>query len=100
MRQNADGGHINGVTMIRSSLLAAAGLLAAAVTIAAPAQAASNGTHFDVCAALRSGRSLASIEATLEAGGYSASNAGALTGTAIRQQCPDQAAHVLAQIRT
>ena len=85
--------------MIRSSLLAAACALAAAVTIAAPAQAASTDTRFDVCAALRSGTSLASIEATLEAGGYSASNAGALTGTTIRQHCPDQTANVLAQVR-
>jgi hypothetical protein len=103
MRQTTIGGHHNAryhaTTMIRSSLLAAAGAVAAAVTIAAPAQAASIDTRFDVCAALRSGASLASIEASLEAGGYSAANAGTLTGTTIRQQCPDQAANVVAQVQ-
>ena len=76
----------------------AATALAAALTLAAPAQAATIDTRFDICAALRNGTSLATIETTLEARGYSASNAGALTGTTIRQQCPDQAAGVMAQI--
>jgi hypothetical protein len=67
--------------------------------VAAPAQAASIGTSFDVCAALRNGTSLATIEAALEARGYSASNAGALTGITIRHQCPDQAANVMAQVQ-
>jgi hypothetical protein len=86
-------------TIIRSSLLAAAGALVAAATFAVPAQAASIDTRFDVCAALRNGASLATIEATLEARGYSAANAGALTGISIRQHCPDQAANVMAQMR-
>lgn len=85
-------------TMIGSSFVAVAGALAAVVMIATPAQAASIDTRFDVCAALRNGASLATIEATLEARGYSASNAGALTGMTIRQHCPDQAANVLAQL--
>lgn len=103
MRQNTISGHHDAryyaKTMIRSSLLVAAGALTAGLTLAAPAQAASIDTRFDVCAALRNGTSLASIEATLEAGGYSASNAGAFTGTTIRQHCPDQAANVVAQVR-
>jgi hypothetical protein len=85
-------------TMIRSFLLAAAAL-AAAVMFGAPAQAAPIDTRFDVCAALRNGTSLATIEATLEARGYSAYNAGALTGTTIRQHCPDQAANAMAQMQ-
>jgi predicted PurR-regulated permease PerM len=76
----------------------AAAALAAALTLAAPAQAAAIDTRFDICAALRNGTSLASIETTLEARGYSATNAGAFTGTTIRQQCPDQAAGVMAQL--
>jgi hypothetical protein len=84
-------------TTIRSFLFAAAGALVAASTFAAPAQAASIDTRFDVCAALRNGTSLAAIETTLEARGYSASKAGALTGTTIRQHCPDQAANAMAQ---
>ena len=80
-------------------LAAVSALVAAASTFAAPALAASIDTRFDVCAALRNGTSLATIEATLEAGGYSASNAGALTGITIRQQCPDQAANVIAQVQ-
>ena len=84
------------MTMIRTIVVAAA--LAAGLTFAAPAQAASIDTRFDICAALRYGTSLASIETTLEARGYSASNAGALTGITIRQHCPDQAAGVMAQI--
>lgn len=80
------------------SLVVAATALAAALTLAAPAQAASIDTRFDICSALRNGTSLASIETTLEARGYSASNAGALTGTTIRQHCPDQAAGVMAQL--
>jgi hypothetical protein len=71
----------------------------AALTIAAPAQAATIDNRFDICSALRSGTSLATIESSLEARGYSAVNAGALTGTTIRQQCPDQAAGVMAQIK-
>jgi hypothetical protein len=51
----------------------------------------------DICAALRSGTSLAAIETTLEARGYNATNAGVLTGTTIRQHCPDQAGNAIAQ---
>jgi predicted PurR-regulated permease PerM len=70
----------------------------AVLTLAAPAQAATINNRFDICGALRSGTSLATIEATLEDRGYTATNAGALTGTTIRQQCPDQAAGVMAQL--
>lgn len=91
MRQTA-------ITMIRPVILAAAAL-STALTLAVPAQAATINNRFDICGALRSGTSLAAIETTLEARGYSASNAGALTGTTIRQQCPDQAARVMAQIQ-
>jgi hypothetical protein len=80
------------------SFIFAVTALAAALTLAVPAQAASIDTRFDICSALRSGTSLASIESTLEARGYTATNAGALTGTTIRQQCPDQAAGVMAQL--
>jgi hypothetical protein len=86
-------------TVIGVLLAAAAAVLAAGVAFTAPAQAATIDSRFDICAALRSGTSLASIETTLEARGYSASNAGALTGTTIRQQCPDQAAGVMAQMQ-
>jgi hypothetical protein len=86
------------MTMVLPVLFAAAGALTAVLALAAPAQAASIDSRFDICAALRNGTSLATIETTLEARGYSASNAGALTGTTIRQQCPDQAAGVMAQI--
>jgi hypothetical protein len=97
MRQTTMRGHQNPKTTIQSFLLVAAGALVAASTFAAPAQAATVDTRFDVCAALRNGTSLAAIETTLEARGYSASKAGALTGTAIRQQCPDQTANATAQ---
>jgi predicted PurR-regulated permease PerM len=70
----------------------------AVLMLAAPAQAATINNRFDICGALRSGTSLATIETTLEDRGYSATNAGALTGTTIRQQCPDQAAGVMAQL--
>jgi len=79
-------------------IFAAAAAVAALLTLAAPAEAASIDSRFDICAALRSGTSLATIETTLEARGYSASNAGALTGITIRQHCPEQAAGVMAQI--
>ena len=79
-------------------LVLGATALAAALSLAAPAQAAAIDNRFDICAALRNGTSLASIETTLEARGYSATNAGAFTGTTIRQQCPDQAAGVMAQL--
>jgi hypothetical protein len=72
--------------------------LATALTLAVPADAATIDNRFDICAALRNGTSLASIESTLEARGYTATNAGALTGTTIRQQCPDQAAGVMARL--
>jgi hypothetical protein len=103
MRQTTISGHhdagYHAKTMIRSSLLAAASSLAAAVTFAAPVQATSIDTRFDICSALRNGTSLATIEASLEARGYSAYNAGALTGITIRQQCPDQAANATAQVQ-
>jgi ABC-type multidrug transport system fused ATPase/permease subunit len=84
--------------MILPFILAAAAALVAVLTLAAPAQAASIDSRFDICAALRNGTSLATVETSLEARGYSASNVGALTGITIRQQCPDQAAGVMAQI--
>jgi len=74
-------------------------VLGAVLMLAAPAQAATINNRFDICGALRSGTSLAAIETTLEARGYSASNAGTLTGITIRQQCPDQAAAVMSQIQ-
>lgn len=87
------------LTVIGLLLVAAAAVLAAGLTLTAPAQAAGIDSRFDICGALRNGTSLASIETTLEARGYSASNAGALTGVTIRQQCPDQAAGVMAQLQ-
>jgi hypothetical protein len=93
MRQTISTGH----SVVRSSLLAAGAAMVAALTLAAPAQAATIDSRFDICAALRNGTSLASIETTLEARGYNATNAGALTGTTIRQHCPDQAGHAMAQ---
>jgi len=87
------------MAMIRTLIAAAAAALAPALMPAEPAQAASIDTRFDICAALRNGTSLAAIESTLEAHGYSASNAGALTGITIRQKCPDQAAGVMTQLK-
>ena len=84
-------------SIIRWSLFAAGAAVAAALTLPAPADAASIDSRFDICAALRNGTSLASIETTLEARGYNATNAGVLTGTTIRQHCPDQAGNAMAQ---
>jgi hypothetical protein len=95
MRHNTTNGH----RVIRSSLLAAGAAMVATLTLAAPAQAAAIDSRFDICAALRNGTSLASIETTLEARGYNATNAGVLTGTTIRQHCPDQAPNAMAQAR-
>jgi hypothetical protein len=100
MAQTSNSGHRGGARYHANAILfAAAGALTAVITFAAPAQAASIDSRFDVCSALRSGTSLAAIENTLEARGYSASNAGAFTGTTIRQQCPDQAANAMAQVQ-
>ncbi|MGA9493085.1 MAG: DUF732 domain-containing protein [Mycobacterium sp.] len=84
---------------IRALLFAVAGGLAAGFVVAAPAQPASVATNIDICAALRNGTSLATIEATLEARGFSPSKAGAVTGSAIREHCPDQAANARAQMQ-
>ena len=84
-------------SIIRWSIFAAGAAMAALITLPAPADAATIDSRFDICAALRNGTSLASIESSLEARGYSATNAGVLTGTTIRQHCPDQAANALAQ---
>jgi predicted PurR-regulated permease PerM len=89
----------HGMAIIGPFIFAAAAV-AALLALAAPAQAATVDSRFDICAALRNGTSLASIETTLEARGYSATNAGALAGTTIRQHCPDQTANVMAQLRT
>lgn len=86
------------VTMLLLSFIFVVTALATALTLAVPADAATIDNRFDICAALRNGTSLASIESTLEARGYTATNAGALTGTTIRQQCPDQAAGVMARL--
>lgn len=94
MRHNTIDGHI-----IRWSIFAAGAAMAAALTLPAPAEAATIDSRFDICTALRSGTSLASIETTLEARGYNAMNAGALTGTTIRQHCPDQASNAIAQVQ-
>jgi hypothetical protein len=93
MRHNTTNGH----SMIRSSFLAAGAAMIAALTLAAPAPAATIDSRYDICAALRGGTSLAAIETTLEARGYNATNAGVLTGTTIRQHCPDQTANAEAQ---
>jgi hypothetical protein len=86
------------LSLVLPLAFAAGAALAVTLTFAAPAQAASVDSRLDICGALRNGTSLASIETSLEARGYSATNAGTLTGTTIRQQCPDQAAGVMAQI--
>ncbi|HTZ13958.1 MAG TPA: DUF732 domain-containing protein [Mycobacterium sp.] len=86
-----------GQAVIAPFVLAVAAV-GAVLTLATPAQAATINNRFDICGALRSGTSLATIETTLEDRGYSATNAGALTGTTIRQLCPDQAAGVMAQL--
>ena len=89
----------HGRNIIRWSLFAVGAAMAAAMTLPAPADAATIDSRFDICAALRDGTSLASIETTLEARGYNATNAGALTGTTIRQHCPDQASNAIAQVQ-
>jgi hypothetical protein len=93
MRQNTTNRH----GIISASLLAAGAAMVATLTLAAPAQASAIDSRYDICAALRNGTSLASIETTLEARGYNATNAGVLTGTTIRQHCPDQASNAMAQ---
>ncbi|MGB9250958.1 MAG: DUF732 domain-containing protein [Mycobacterium sp.] len=86
-------------SIIRWSMFAAGAAMVAALTLPAPAEAATIDSRFDICAALRNGTSLAEIETTLEARGYNATNAGLLTGTTIRQHCPDQAGNAMAQAR-
>jgi Protein of unknown function (DUF732) len=84
-------------SIIRWSIFAAGAAMAAMISLPAPADAATIDSRFDICAALRNGTSLASIETSLEARGYNATNAGTLTGTTIRQYCPDQAGNAMAQ---
>jgi hypothetical protein len=93
MRLNNSNGH----KVFRLSLIAAGAAAFAALTLPAPAEAAAIDSRYDICAALRDGTSLASIETTLEAKGYTATNAGTLTGNTIRVQCPDQTANATAQ---
>jgi hypothetical protein len=95
MRQTTTHGH----GIIRWSIFATGAAMVAALTLPAPADAATIDSRFDICAALRNGTSLAAIETTLEARGYNATNAGVLTGTTIRQHCPDQTANAVAQTR-
>jgi hypothetical protein len=95
MRQTTTHGH----RIVRWSIFAAGAAMVAALTLPAPADAATIDSRFDICAALRNGTSLAAIETTLEARGYNATNAGVLTGTTIRQHCPDQTANAVAQTR-
>ena len=95
MRQTTTHGH----RIIRWLIFAAGAAMVAALTLPAPAEAATIDSRFDICAALRDGTSLAAIETTLEARGYNATNAGVLTGTTIRLHCPDQAANAMAQVQ-
>src|ERR1700712_3550711 len=95
MRHTPTHGH----STVRASLLGAGVAMIAALTLAAPAQAAAVDSRYDICAELRNGTSLAAIETSLEARGYNATNAGVLTGTTIRQHCPDQTANAEAQAR-
>jgi hypothetical protein len=90
-------GHTTRHSIIRLFLLAAGAAMIAMLTLPAPAEAAAIDSRYDICAALRSGTSLAVIETTLEARGYNATNAGVLTGTTIRQHCPEQTANAVAQ---
>jgi hypothetical protein len=90
--------NVQKLIVLAGIVAAALAAFAAALAIAASARAATIDTNFDICGALRGGTSLASIETSLEARGYSAVKAGTLTGTTIRQQCPEQAAPVMAQI--
>ncbi len=90
--------NVQKLVVLAGIVAAALAGFAAALAIAAPARAASIDTNFDICGALRGGTSLASIETSLEARGYSATKAGTLTGNTIRVQCPEQAAPVMAQI--
>jgi hypothetical protein len=77
-----------------------AALAASMLLLPAPnAHAARVVTTFDICAALRHGTSLGVIESTLTAGGYSSSDAGALTGSTVRDHCPDQISNVTAQVK-
>ena len=100
MSQTMSGHHQDRRRIAQTFGMLAGGVAALGATfaLAAPAQAGTIDNRFDICAALRSGTSLASIETSLEARGYSATNAGAMTGITIRQHCPDQAAGVMAQI--
>lgn len=96
MRHNTTRDH----SSMRLPLLAAGIASIAMLTLAAPAHAGTVDARYDICAALRNGTSLASIETTLEASGYSATNAGALTGTTIRQHCPEQVPNAMAQAQS
>ena len=104
MAQTASGYHqhrypnVQKLIVLAGVAAAALAAFAAALAIAAPARAAAIDSSFDVCGALRGGTSLATIETSLEARGYSATKAGTVTGNAIRVQCPEQAAPVMAQI--
>lgn len=83
---------------MRLVILAAAAALA--LLLPSPdANAATANSAFNVCAALRGGTSLASIESTLTARGYSEHDAGAFTGAEVRDHCPDMRANVVAQVR-
>lgn len=63
------------------------------------AHAASTEQPMSICFALREGASLASIETALLAQGYTSSQAGSVTGLAVRDGCPDLTQSVLSQAR-
>lgn len=72
--------------------------LIGAILLAPNAHAASIGDSVNICAEIRSGTSLASLETTLETKGYTAWDAGTYTGTTIRDHCPDLIPAVKAQL--
>lgn len=78
----------------------AVGALLAATWLGVPsARAASVDRAVNVCVALRHGEALGDLERDLLTAGYSSLDAGAVTGAAVRDHCPDQKANVLAQLK-
>lgn len=75
-----------------------ASTLLVAILLAPNARAATIGDSVNICAELRAGTTLASLENILETRGYTARDAGTYTGVTVRDHCPDLISAVKAQL--
>lgn len=80
-------------------IVAVAAVVTAGSFTAPTAGASVTDTPARICGELRTGAALTELEAKMLAAGYTEHNAGAATGAAVRDRCPEQTTNVLRQLK-